>query len=101
MKYQHPRTDPLTYDGEGNRASKTVGATATHYLLDDRNPSGYVQVLEEYQGSSLSRIYNYGMALEYQSASTECFHQLFHLRRARFDADTDGHWRRRGERVCL
>ena len=32
--------------------SKTVGGTTTHYLLDDRNPSGYVQVLEEYQGST-------------------------------------------------
>src|ERR1700733_7916398 len=32
-------------------------------MVDDRNPSGYVQVLEEYQGSSLSRVYNYGLAL--------------------------------------
>ena len=53
----------MTYDGDGNRASKTVTGTTTYYLLDDRNPSGYVQVLEEYQGSSLSRGYNYGLNL--------------------------------------
>ena len=55
----------VTYDGDGNRASKTVSGsgTTTYYLLDDRNPSGYVQVLEEYQGTNLSRVYNYGLSL--------------------------------------
>ncbi len=53
----------ITYDGDGNRVSKKVGGTTTYYLLDDRNPSGYVQVLEEYQGSSLSKVYNYGLNL--------------------------------------
>jgi RHS repeat-associated protein len=53
----------ITYDGDGNRVSKTVNGTTTYYLVDDRNPSGYAQVLEEYQGSSLSRVYNYGLAL--------------------------------------
>src|SRR5262249_13326775 len=53
----------MTYDGDGNRASKTVGGTATYYLLDDRNPSGYIQVLEEWTNSSLSRVYNYGLDL--------------------------------------
>ena len=53
----------IAYDGDGNRASKKVGSTTTYYLVDDRNPSGYAQVLEEYQGSTLSRVYNYGLAL--------------------------------------
>jgi len=53
----------ITYDGDGNRVKKTVGGVTTWYLVDDENPSGYAQVLEEYQGSSLSRVYNYGMAL--------------------------------------
>jgi RHS repeat-associated protein len=53
----------ITYNGDGNRASKTIGGTTTCYLLDDRNPSGYVQVLEEYQNSGLSRVYNYGLDL--------------------------------------
>jgi RHS repeat-associated protein len=56
----------ITYDGDGNRASKTVGGTTTYYLLDDRNPSGYVQVLEEWTSTGtpvLSRVYNYGLTL--------------------------------------
>ena len=57
----------MTYDGDGNRASKKVGGTTTYYLLDDRNPSGYVQVLEEWTVTStatnLARVYNYGLNL--------------------------------------
>jgi len=58
----------LTYDGDGNRVSKTVNGLTTYYLVDDRNPSGYAQVLEEYnslnqQPVALSRVYNYGLAL--------------------------------------
>jgi len=58
----------LTYDGDGNRVSKTVNGLRTYYLVDDRNPSGYAQVLEEYtflnqQPAALSRVYNYGLAL--------------------------------------
>ncbi len=57
----------IVYDGDGNRVAKTVGSTTTYYLLDDRNPSGYVQVLEEWTASggttNLSRVYNYGYAL--------------------------------------
>jgi RHS repeat-associated protein len=56
-------TITFTYDGDGNRASKTIGGTTTWYLLDDRNPSGYVQVLEEHQGTNLTRVYNYGLTL--------------------------------------
>lgn len=63
----------MTYDGDGNRVSETVSGTTTYYLVDDRNPSGYPQVLEEYQAvwttytwagpSTLSRAYNYGTSL--------------------------------------
>jgi RHS repeat-associated protein len=54
----------IVYDGDGNRVKKTVGSTTTYYLLDDRNPSGYVQVLEEWTGpTNLSRVYNYGLQL--------------------------------------
>ena len=56
----------ITYDGDGNRASKKVGSTTNFYLLDDRNPSGYVQVLEEWTSTgtpALSRVYNYGLDL--------------------------------------
>jgi RHS repeat-associated protein len=53
----------LTYDGDGNRVSKTVGGATVYYLVDDQNPSGYSQVLEEYRGSALTNVYNYGTAL--------------------------------------
>ena len=57
----------MTYDGDGNRASKKLGATTTFYLVDDRNPSGYAQVLEEQKVSStttnLAFVYNYGLSL--------------------------------------
>ena len=54
----------IWYDGDGSRTKKTVGSTTTYYLLDDQNPSGCVQVLEEWTGTTtLSRVYNYGLRL--------------------------------------
>jgi RHS repeat-associated protein len=56
----------MTYDGDGNRVSKTVSGTTTYYLVDDQNPSGYAQVLEEWTNNGtpgLSKIYNYGLSL--------------------------------------
>jgi RHS repeat-associated protein len=64
----------MAYDGDGNRATKTayntsVGPIVTFYVVDDRNPSGYPQVVEEHQYTSavsqgfLSRVYNYGLGL--------------------------------------
>jgi RHS repeat-associated protein len=57
----------ITYDGDGNRVSKKVGTTTTFYLLDDRNPSGYVQVVEEWtvttSATNLAKVYNYGSDL--------------------------------------
>ena len=46
---------------------KTAGGTNFFYLVDDRNPSGYAQVLEEWTVSggatNLSRVYNWGVML--------------------------------------
>jgi RHS repeat-associated protein len=65
----------FTYDGDGNRVSKQVLVGGNwpmrYYLVDDQNPSGYAQVLEEYQTdfnltgtpAVLSRVYNYGLNL--------------------------------------
>ena len=72
------------YDADGNRIEKGISSldgmgrtqyAMTYYLVDDVNPSGYAQVLEEYQGVwnvneqnwttpvTLHRAYNYGKAL--------------------------------------
>ena len=33
--------------GDGDRVAKTAGGLITKYLVDDLNPTGYLQVLEE------------------------------------------------------
>ena len=70
----------LVYNGDGSRVKKTVGSVTTYYLVDDRNPSGYPQVLEEWTAiggvTNLSRIYNWGLSLVSQTipgASTNFF----------------------------
>jgi hypothetical protein len=37
----------IVYDGDGNRASKTVAGVTTAYLVDSFNPTGYAQVVYE------------------------------------------------------
>jgi RHS repeat-associated protein len=49
------------YDGDGNRAAKTAGGVTTRYLVDDRNLTGYAQVLEEIVGGAVQRVYTYGL----------------------------------------
>ncbi len=58
-------TIQIVYDGDGHRVRKTVGSSATHYLVDDRNPSGYAQVLEELTsaGTTPAKVYAYGLRL--------------------------------------
>jgi RHS repeat-associated protein len=51
----------IVYDGDGNRVSKTAGGTTTEYLVDDRNLTGYSQVLEEISSGSVQRVYTYGL----------------------------------------
>ena len=64
-----PATIHLVYDGDGHRVQKTiVTATSTntiYYLVDDRNPTGYAQVLQEVDLGDDTllhavRSYNYG-----------------------------------------
>jgi RHS repeat-associated protein len=54
----------IVYDGDGNRVAKTVGGVTTRYLVDDLNPTGYAQVVEELAvvsgQSSVVRAYVYG-----------------------------------------
>jgi RHS repeat-associated protein len=59
----------MVYDGDGNRVTKKKSGTTTYYLVDDLNPSGYAQVLEELTVSgSVTKVYNYGMSLISQRA---------------------------------
>jgi YD repeat-containing protein len=51
----------MIYDGDGNRVSKTVGGVTTQYLVDDMNPTGYAQVVEELVGGAVTRQYTYGL----------------------------------------
>ena len=51
---RHTATNTIlfTYDGDGNRVSKTIITSTntlhTYYVVDELNPSGYAQVLEEH-----------------------------------------------------
>jgi RHS repeat-associated protein/uncharacterized repeat protein (TIGR01451 family) len=52
----------IVYDGDGNRVMETVNGLTTQYLVDDLNPTGYPQVMNEVLGGRLSRAYVYGPA---------------------------------------
>ncbi len=51
----------MIYDGDGNRVAKTVGGVTTQYLVDDLNPTGYSQVVEEVVNGTVTRQYTYGL----------------------------------------
>ena len=62
----------IKYDGDGNRVCKTVttatNTTTTFYVVDDLNPSGYAQVLEEHtsinsQPTTINCVFTYGHML--------------------------------------
>ena len=51
----------LAYDADGNRVAKTVNGVITRYLVDDLNPTGYSQVVEEVTAGAVTRQYTYGL----------------------------------------
>lgn len=51
----------IVYDGDGNRVAKTSNGITTQYLVDDLNPTGYPQVLEEIVNGAPEREYTYGL----------------------------------------
>jgi RHS repeat-associated protein len=51
----------IVYDGDGNRVAKTVVGATTRYLVDDLNPTGYSQVVEELVSGAVRRTYTYGL----------------------------------------
>ena len=54
----------LTYDGDSHRVRKTVNGVTTLCVVDDRNPTGYAQRLEELTSTggtpAVTRAYVYG-----------------------------------------
>jgi len=50
----------LAYDGDGNRVAETIAGTATGYVVDSVNPTGYPQVLEEIANGAVQRKYTWG-----------------------------------------
>lgn len=67
----------ITYDADGNRVSKTVSGTTTHYLVDDLNPTGYAQVIGEYTGATVTTLvktYSYGHDLLSQRTAAGTLH---------------------------
>ena len=51
----------IVYDGDGNRVAKTVSGVTTKYLVDDLNPTGYAQVIDELTSGAVTRTYTYGL----------------------------------------
>jgi RHS repeat-associated protein len=60
LKSLNNGTVTMLYDGDGNRAAKTTSSGTTRYLIDDLNPTGYPQVVEELSGGVVQRVYTYG-----------------------------------------
>jgi len=50
----------VQYDCDGNRLAKTVGGVITRYLVDELNPTGYLEVLEDVVGGAVQARYTYG-----------------------------------------
>jgi RHS repeat-associated protein len=61
LKSLNNGTVTIQYDADGNRVAKTVAGVTTRYLVDDLNPTGYAQVVEEVTGTTASRTYTYGL----------------------------------------
>jgi RHS repeat-associated protein len=61
LKSMNNGTVTIVYDGDGNRVAKTASGATTRYLVDDLNPTGYSQVVEEIVGGAVQRSYTYGL----------------------------------------
>lgn len=57
LKSMNDGTVTIVYDDDGNRVVKTASGVTTRYLVDDLNPTGYPQVVEELVGSAVQREY--------------------------------------------
>ena len=48
------------YDGDGNRVARSEAGGTTLYLIDDRNPTGFAQVVDEVAGGAVAATYTLG-----------------------------------------
>jgi YD repeat-containing protein len=60
-------TVAVVYDGDGTRIAKMVGGATTKYLVDDLNPTGYLQVIDEVSGGAVQVRYTFGNMLVSQT----------------------------------
>jgi YD repeat-containing protein len=70
----------VLYNGDGQRVAETVNGITTTYLVDDLNPTGYAQVVEERTNGTVSRTYTYGhdlLAQDTRNASNQWTAQYF------------------------
>jgi len=63
LKTRNGGTVTLVYDGDGNRVAKTAGGITTRFLIDNVNPTGLAQVIEELTGGTVQRTYTFGLTL--------------------------------------
>ena len=54
-------TVTIVDDADGNRVAKTANGVTTQYLVDELNPTGYAQVVEEVTAGAVTRQYTYGL----------------------------------------
>ncbi len=81
----------LTYDGDNHRVAETAGGTTTQYLVDDNNPTGLPQVVEELVGGVVQRQYTYGHALLSENqASGVRYYGMDAQRNVRYLTDPSG-----------
>jgi len=84
----------FTYDGDGTRVQATASGVTTSYLVDDQNPTGSPQVVEELVGGAVQRQYTYGHALISQTqvpgTPTTSFYGDDGLGSVRYLTDTSG-----------
>jgi len=57
----------LVYGCDGDRVAKSVSGVTTRYLVDDLNPTGYLQVLEEVVGGAVQARYTYARSIVSQT----------------------------------
>ncbi len=96
------KTINLTYDADGNRVKKVVWelanqqTTTTFYLVDNHNPSGYFQVIEEDVAvvtpglGNKYRYFDYVYGLDLISQRLECVNEAPVLQRSFYGCDGHG-----------